>query len=122
MAKVTGIDFVAVQVRDLEKSKAFYTDILGLEVLPNSPPGAYVLETTPVPFAIREPQINLDDASRLGWGVVLWMQCDNADALSQRLEANHVTIVRPLFDTQFGRTVGFYDPDGYFIMAHTPTE
>ena len=34
MIKVNGIDHAAISVRDLEKSKVFYTDVLGLRVSP----------------------------------------------------------------------------------------
>jgi catechol 2,3-dioxygenase-like lactoylglutathione lyase family enzyme len=59
---VTGPDFVALQVRDLEGSARFYTDRLGLRRAPASPPGAVVFATEPVPFAVREPMVDLDAA------------------------------------------------------------
>jgi catechol 2,3-dioxygenase-like lactoylglutathione lyase family enzyme len=37
---VTGPDFVALQVRDLEAAARFYTERLGLRRVPGSPPGA----------------------------------------------------------------------------------
>lgn len=39
MARVTGPDFVALQVRDLEDSGRFYEERLGLERAQQSPPG-----------------------------------------------------------------------------------
>ena len=59
---VTGPDFVALQVRDLEGSARFYTERLGLRRAPASPPGAVVFATEPVPFAVREPMVDLDAA------------------------------------------------------------
>ncbi len=59
MAKIVGPDFIALQVRDLEASRRFYTDALGLEPAPQSPPGAVVFQTAPIPFAIREPAVDL---------------------------------------------------------------
>lgn len=65
---VTGPSFIALQVRDLEASARFYTDRLGLARAPGSPPGAVVFATEPIPFAVREPVVDLDAANRLGWG------------------------------------------------------
>ena len=57
MARVTGPDFVALQVRDLDRSRQFYTERLGLEVAPQSPPDAVVFRTAPIPFAVRKPLV-----------------------------------------------------------------
>ena len=52
---VTGPDFIALQVRDLERAADFYSTRLGLRRAPASPPGAVVFATEPVSFAVREP-------------------------------------------------------------------
>lgn len=44
MAKLIGPDFIALQVRDLELSKCFYTEQLGLELAGHSPPDAVVFD------------------------------------------------------------------------------
>jgi len=113
-----GPDFVALQVRDLAASAAFYTDRLGLVRAPAGPPGAVVFATSPVPFAVREPAIDLDASTRLGWGVALWFAADDAQALHDDLVAHGVPIVTPPFDGPFGRTFALADPDGYTITIH----
>jgi catechol 2,3-dioxygenase-like lactoylglutathione lyase family enzyme len=116
---VTGPDFVALQVRDLEASACFYTERLGLRRAPGSPPGAVVFATEPVPFAVREPLVDLDAAGRLGWGVALWLKADgDIDALRDDLAKHGVTIVTAPFDGPFGRTFAFADLDGYIITVH----
>jgi len=109
---------VALQVRDLEKSARFYEERLGLERVPQSPPGAVVFRTEPIPFAVREPVVELDAAERLGWGVALWFRCDDAQGLYESLREVGVTIDQEPFDGPFGRTFSFVDPDGYAITAH----
>ena len=52
---VTGPDFIALQVSDLERSAEFYENALGLRRAPASPPGAVLFTTAPIPFAVREP-------------------------------------------------------------------
>jgi catechol 2,3-dioxygenase-like lactoylglutathione lyase family enzyme len=71
MAKLTGLDVAALQASDIERSKGFYTRILGLEVDTQGPPHAIVFETKPIPFAICEPNVDLSAANRLGWGAAL---------------------------------------------------
>jgi catechol 2,3-dioxygenase-like lactoylglutathione lyase family enzyme len=116
---VTGPDFVALQVRDLEASARFYTERLGLARAPGSPPGAVVFATEPVPFAVREPMSDLDATDRLGWGVALWLKADGGiDAMHDDLAGHGVTITTAPFDGPFGRTFAFADPDGYVITVH----
>ena len=50
---VTGPDFVSLQVRDLDASRAFYETHLGLVRSPAGPPHAVVFTTTPIAFALR---------------------------------------------------------------------
>jgi predicted enzyme related to lactoylglutathione lyase len=115
---VTGPDFVALQVRDLEASARFYTERLGLARAPGSPPGAVVFATKPIPFAVREPTVDLGEASRLGWGVALWLKAEDVDRLHDDLARHGVTVVTAPFDGPFGRTFSFADPDGYTITLH----
>lgn len=118
---VTGPDFLALQVRDLERSAVFYETHLGLRRVPASPPGAVVFATAPVPFAVREPLpgVDLDAASpRPGLGVALWLHADDAQVLHDDLSAADVPILVAPFDGPFGRTFTFTDPDGYAITLH----
>ena len=118
MAKLIGPDFIALQVRDLEASRRFYTEHLGLVPAGRSPPDAVVFETKPIPFAIRKPLLDLDAASHLGWGVSLWVACDDAEGLHTRLTSAGVPIIAPPADGPFGRFFVFRDPDGYAVTAH----
>jgi catechol 2,3-dioxygenase-like lactoylglutathione lyase family enzyme len=120
MATVTGPDFVALQVRDLERSRAFYTDLLGLRLAEGSPPGGVVFATSPIPFAVREPLVDLDASPRLGWGVALWLAADDARALHDRLAEADVPITQPLLEGPFGLQFAFLDPDGYGVTVHQP--
>lgn len=115
---VSGPDFVALQVRDLEVSARFYTERLGLQHAPDSPRGAVVFTTEPISFAVREPAVDLDATDRLGWGVALWLKAEGIDALHDDLLHHGVTIVIAPFDGPFGRTFAFADPDGYVVTLH----
>jgi predicted enzyme related to lactoylglutathione lyase len=117
---VTGPDFIALQVRDLERAAAFYEQHLGLHRAPVSPPGAVVFATSPVPFAVREPLpgVDLDSVHRPGLGVALWLHAEDAQGLHDSLAAAGVPIVAAPFDGPFGRTFTFADPDGYAVTIH----
>ena len=118
MARVTGPDFAALQVRDLEASARFYEERLGLERATQSPPGAVVFCSEPIPFAVREPAVDLDAVGRLGWGVALWLRADDAQELHDTLRESGVEIAQEPFDSPFGRAFSFLDPDGYAVTVH----
>jgi predicted enzyme related to lactoylglutathione lyase len=118
MARVTGPDFVALQVRDLEASARFYEQRLGLERVPESPPKAVVFATEPIAFAVREPLVDLEAVDRMGWGVALWLRCDDAQVLHDSLVEAGVPIAQEPFDGPFGRTFVFVDPEGYQVTVH----
>lgn len=118
MAKAVGVDFAALQVRDPEASKRFYTERLGFEIDPQGPPHAVVFRNEPIPFAVREPVVDLDAVERLGWGVALWIRCDDAQELHDSLQEAGVPIAQEPFDGPFGCTFTFVDPDGYAITVH----
>jgi predicted enzyme related to lactoylglutathione lyase len=121
MPTVTGPDFIALQVRDLDAAASFYETHLGLRRAPASPPGAVVFTTTPTAFAVRTPLpgVDLDAASpRPGLGVALWLHADDAQGLHDQLADAGVPIASALVDGPFGRTFTFTDPDGYAVTIH----
>ena len=118
---VTGPDFIALQVRDLEASATFYKTHLGLRRTAASPPGAVVFDTEPASFAVRQPLPGVDlDAARPrpGVGVVLWLHADDAQAHHDALVRAGVPVLGEPFDGPFGRTFTFTDPDGYAVTIH----
>ena len=121
MPAVTGPDFIALQVRDLDASAAFYEARLGLRRAPVSPPHAIVFATTPIALAVREPLPGTDldaIAPRPGAGVALWLHADDAQGLHDALVTAGVPVLVPPVDGPFGRTFTFADPDGYAVTVH----
>lgn len=117
---VIGPDFVSLQVRDLERSAAFYEQQLGLVRATASPPHAVVFDTRPVPFAVREPLpgINLESMEQPGAGTSVWLRATDTQQIHDGLAAAGTRIVSEPVDGPFGRTFTFADPDGYFITVH----
>ncbi len=117
---VTGPTFIALQVRDLDRAAAFYETRLGLKRTPMSPPGAVVL-TPSRPRSHsgnRCPESTSTPPARTPVGVALWLHADDAQALHDRLAADGVPITVAPFDSPFGRTFTFSDPDGYAVTIH----
>jgi predicted enzyme related to lactoylglutathione lyase len=119
MTKVFGPDFLALQVRDLRRAAAFYEHEIGLERAPGSPPGVVAFRTSTIPFGVREPLPGTDlGAGPAGLGVSVSLSVDDAQALHDALKAHGTTILTEPFDTPFGRTFMFQDPDGYAVAIH----
>jgi predicted enzyme related to lactoylglutathione lyase len=119
MTTPLGPDFIALQVRDLAASSKFYVEIFGFEAAVQSPPGAVVFKTTPIPLALRKPLRPLPESGPLAVGMVLWIACNDADALHDLIVARGGAILGPLSDGPFGRFFVAGDPDGYAITFHT---
>lgn len=117
---VTGPDFISLQVRDLERSAAFYTRYLGLTRSQAGPPHAVVFDTKPVAFAVRDlvPGVDLDSTPQPGLGVALWLRAAKVQGIHDALAAAGVPITSAPIDGPFGRTFTFADPDGYQITLH----
>ena len=55
MTMPIGPSFIALQVRDLAASTAFYKGVFGFTAQDRNPPGAVVFSTKPIALALREP-------------------------------------------------------------------
>lgn len=120
MATVIGPDFVAFHVRDLAKSRNFYTELLGMEIDERfTSPAGVTFRTAPIPFTILAPSSAVDlTAGPVGLGVTVWFQCDDADALSAVLTTRGVPILQGPEDNPFGRRFICQDPDGYRLVVY----
>jgi catechol 2,3-dioxygenase-like lactoylglutathione lyase family enzyme len=113
-----GPDFIALQVRDLEASAAFYARHLGLVRAQVSPDHAVVFATEPIAFALREPLVDLDAVEHLGWGMAIWLKADDPQPLHDAMVLARVPILVAPFEGPFGLTFTFADPDGYAVTIH----
>ena len=117
---VTGPDFISLQVHDLDASKKFYEQYLGLVPSPAGPPHAVVFQTTPIAFALRHVIAGTDLASAAhpGIGTAIWLHATDVQDMHDVLAADGHTIVSEPIDGPFGRTFTFADIDGYRITVH----
>jgi len=117
--RVTGPDFLSLQVRDIEASARFYEEHVGLTRRPG-PPHAVVFATEPIAFAVREatPGFDLEQHPEPSGGVALWLHAPAARDLHDALLAAGVRITSEPVEGPFGFTFTFADPDGYRITLH----
>src|SRR5260370_30088758 len=119
MAKLLGPDFISLQVRNLPASRTFYTELLGLTVDERfDTPDVVLFDTNSIPFALSAAKLNLNEVPQPGWGMTLWIDCDQVNELHAKLQAAGVIIITPPFDGPFGRTFVFVDPDGYRLTVN----
>ena len=116
----TGPDFISLQVRDLQRSAAFYERYLGLKRSDTGPPHAVVFDTGPIALAVRDiiPGTDPDPVAQPGRGMALWLHAPDAQDIHDALAAAGTTIVSAPVDGPFGRTFTFADPDGYQVTLH----
>ena len=111
------LEFASLQVRDIEKSKEFYTTKLGFEEagIPNPQACVFRYNQGEASFAIRTPIGNLE-GKELGIGASLWFAIDEEiEDLQATLLARGVTLLGPVQVTPFGKIIIARDPDGYNI-------
>lgn len=111
------LEFASLQVRDLEVSKAFYTQKLGFELSEVTSPYACVFKYNKgeASFAIRTPIGNIE-GKELGIGVSLWFAVDGSiEDLKHALTEKEVAVLGTVNNTPFGKTIMIKDPDGYTI-------
>jgi len=108
---------VLIAVRDMEKSKRFYRDVLGLRVTGDfganvALSGGIFLQTLNTWKAlIRTDQVVL--RSNAG---ELYFEEEDLPGFCDRLEALDIQYVHPPIEHRWGqRAVRFYDPDGHII-------
>jgi predicted enzyme related to lactoylglutathione lyase len=118
VAELKGPDFITLQVRDLETSRRFYAESIGLKVSPETRPNAVAFSTHPIGFAIRKSSLDLDAVPQVGQGIIVWFRTDDAAAVHDQLKERGVPIEQGLADSPFGKTFTFRDPDGYLITVH----
>ena len=116
MMKYTG---TLIAVKDMEKSKQFYHDVLGLEAVADF--GANVTLTGGVVLQTLETWqsfINTDDVTLKSNAGELYFETEDMDVFYKHLESFDICYVHKLHEQPWGqRVVRFYDPDGHIIEA-----
>ena len=108
-----------IAVKDLEKSKKFYHDVLGLEVVADF--GANVALTGGISLQtadtwkdfIHKQESDIIFGNNAG---ELYFEEDDIDSFVEKLKSFDIHYVHPLIEHSWGqRAVRFYDPDKHII-------
>ena len=117
MIEVERVDYVRVPVRDIEKAKHFYGEVLGLEQNPNSPSDDWLeYETGNVTLAVMTPHTHDYEFAPLPPGTLAFRVPDVA-AAKAKLEAAGVQ-VNEMWDSGLCHGAGVNDPAGNRILLH----
>jgi len=115
---VTGVDFVSMPTRDLDRACAFYGETLGL------PRSVYRPERNFAEFETGTVTISVVNPERMGIGEFkananhLALQVDDVPAARATLEERGVTFLGDIFDSGVCHMAFLHDPDGNALMLH----
>lgn len=109
-----AIQLVSVPVSDQAAAKRFYVEVLGFEVVRDSPftPDARWIELAPAPGSAAIALVTWFASSPPGslQGTVL--RCSDIDGDLERLNSAGVAFSGPIQEAPWGRYATFTDPDG----------
>jgi predicted enzyme related to lactoylglutathione lyase len=115
---VTGVDFVSVPTRDLERAVEFYGTALGLER------SVYMPERNYAEFETGTVTLSVVDPERMGIGEFkanrnhIALHVDDVEAARAELESRGIEFSGDIFDTGVCHMAVFDDPDGNALMLH----
>lgn len=117
-----NMGFVILYVRDMEKLKAFYTQVLGMPVVDAvSGPNFVTLRTTGGSLLALQDKAASQLPPRLEeqpGSVELSFEADDVDATWTRWKENGVEMVTEPMDLPFGRYFLAKDPEGHYLSVY----
>jgi predicted enzyme related to lactoylglutathione lyase len=114
---VTGVDFVAVSTKDLDRAIAFYGATLGLQM------SVHLNERNYAEFETGNLTLSVIDAEKMGMehqvrGHEIALHVDDVGAARRTLESRGVKFRGDTLDTGVCHMALFNDPDGNPLMLH----
>jgi lactoylglutathione lyase len=116
------LDFLSLQVRNINLSKKYYTEVFGFSVakVQPQPEHAVVFENEAgASFAIRLPLGNLGTLEKLGTGAMPWFAVKDVQSIFDKIKKQNGRLMqdRPQ-EGPFGKFFSTIDPDGYVLTFH----
>lgn len=111
--KVRAIDFVAVNVSDIERAKRFYRETLGMDFpIWDDTPRWQEFRSEPVAFALRE------DKGAPGINGAIALAVEDVATAVEELRARGVIIEAGPFEAGVCYSALIRDPDGNLLILH----
>lgn len=111
-------------VTDMEKSKQFYREVLGLDIIADF--GANVTLTGGIALQTMDTWksfIQTDNVLLPNNAGELYFEEDHLDTFCNHLKSFAISYVHPSFEHRWGqRVIRFYDPDKHIIEVGEPLE
>jgi uncharacterized glyoxalase superfamily protein PhnB len=122
LMQITGLEFLFLEVNNLEESVAFYRDSLGFEVTKHSPDSEPPLATVQAGNLKISLAQHLETMLKRGRGVSVFVGVNDVDDYYNQLRAKGVEVYPPADEGWGGRFVTLQDPDKYRLFFVTWVE
>jgi len=121
---ITGINHINIAVRDIDRSFAFYKDVLGFMPLCKSEGSAYFLAGKPdepecLWFSLDLDRQKMRKPSPCNSHIAFSVAPEDFEAMSARILASGASIFKE--NTSPGESLYFLDPDGHKLEIHAGT-
>ncbi len=116
---ITKVAFFVYFVKDIDRAKAFYTDVLNLPVSYETP--AWVqFKTEGGTLALHLADAESTDVTNEKAGGIIGFQVDNLEQYAEYLKQHNVKLKNDIRNEHFGKLLDIYDPDGNSINLFEP--
>jgi len=111
------LGIIILYVHNIEKAKAFYSDVVGFTVEPgdNSAAFAYLRPADSPMFALQDISTTTADKAAIGGCTEIGFMVDDVDETFEHWKAKGAEIVSEPEDKPFGRYFLAKDPEGHFL-------
>jgi|SRR5882724_2317334 len=117
--QITGLEFLFLEVNNLEDSLGFYRELLGFEISKHSPesePPLATLQAGGLKISLAQ---HLETMLKRGRGVSFFIGVSDVDDYYNQLRAKGVEVYPPADEGWGGRFITLQDPDKYRLFFVT---
>ena len=114
--QITGLEFLFLEVNNLEESLAFYVDLLGFETTkhtPESEPPMATLQAGRLKISLAQ---HLETMLKRGRGVSFFIGVADVDDYYDQLRGKDAEVYPPADEGWGGRFITLQDPDKYRLF------